>query len=78
MNPYIPVAPHGIDPSLAVGITNPGGPNPMDGNVLLCSVSFACLPNASMQTQAGCTHNKAADYLTLDRRPCYLVYRPSR
>ena len=38
MNPYIPVAPHGIDPSLAVGITNPGGPNPMEGNVLLCSV----------------------------------------
>lgn len=41
MNPYIPVAPHGIDPSLAVGITNPGGPNPMEGNVLLCSVSLA-------------------------------------
>ena len=41
MNPYIPVAPHGIDPSLAVGITNPGGPNPMEGNVLLCSVSPA-------------------------------------
>ena len=38
VNPYIPVAPHGIDPSLAVGITNPGGPNPMEGNVLLCSV----------------------------------------
>ena len=38
MNPYIPVAPQGIDPSLAVGITNPGGPNPMEGNVLLCSV----------------------------------------
>lgn len=41
VNPYIPVAPQGIDPSLAVGITNPGGPNPMEGNVLLCSVS-AC------------------------------------
>jgi len=38
VNPYIPVAPHGIDPSLAVGITNPGGPNPLEGNVLLCSV----------------------------------------
>lgn len=54
MNPYIPVAPHGIDPSLAVGITNPGGPNPMDGNVLLCSVSSACLPSASNQTRPGC------------------------
>ena len=40
VNPYIPVAPHGIDPSLAVGITNPGGPNPLEGNVLLCSVSL--------------------------------------
>ena len=41
VNPYIPVAPAGIDPSLAVGITNPGGPNPMEGNVLLCSVRAA-------------------------------------
>ncbi|KAL3146648.1 hypothetical protein ABBQ32_000876 [Trebouxia sp. C0010 RCD-2024] len=44
MNPYIPVAPHGIDPSLAVGITNPGGPNPMDGNVLLCSIENQAYP----------------------------------
>lgn len=43
VNPYIPVAPQGIDPSLAVGITNPGGPNPMEGNVLLCSVPTSLL-----------------------------------
>lgn len=44
VNPYIPVAPHGIDPSLAVGITNPGGPNPLEGNVLLCSIENQAYP----------------------------------
>lgn len=54
INPYIPVAPQGIDPSLAVGITNPGGPNPLEGNVLLCSVCYRPLPVVEHQTLDMC------------------------
>ncbi len=37
-NPYLPVAPAGGDPNLALGIQAPVSGNPLEGNVLLCQV----------------------------------------
>ncbi|BDA43810.1 probable polypyrimidine tract-binding protein 2 [Coccomyxa sp. Obi] len=43
-NPYLPVAPAGGDPNLALGIQAPVSGNPLEGNVLLCQIENQVYP----------------------------------